>query len=666
MSVQFRGMREVISELKKIRGKYRIDEGIVVYGEESDGSEHPLLVDADGRLQVDIVAAIGSVDVSDRAGRLLGIVYGSQGEQLQQRATSFDLLVQLRNAGSEIDPRDRNWTITETVPVSATDLDIRDLAKTQDELYAVLRTDAGVAYDARDRNWTITETVSVDDDGGSLTVDGTVGITEIETDDLDSGAGTDTQAIIGIALEASGGHDLLKEGASDGSLLSDIADRAARLLGIAYGDVGQLLQRAATRDLIVQLRTGGATEYDARDRNWTISETVSVDDDGGSLTVDGTVAISEINTDDLDTGGGADTQAIIGLALAASGGHVLLNEGGVSNSILSDVADRAARLLGVVYGSQGQQLLQRATSYDLQAQLRNAGSEIDPRDRNWTITETVPVDSELPAAAALSDAKANPTVPDVGSFLHVLNPVAGDWDRARSVETGGGVTTGILGVGLYVFDGTDWERMRTGVADGMLPFTVPSVLLYGFSGGSRWDRLRTTEEGGGVTVGLLAVGNYVFDETDWERRITAQGLSETTAGAAVTLKSLHNDEIPVEPRLIMGYDDTGNANAYRAIAVSALGEIETKAGQSTPSELLKGKGSHDVTDFPCKWAGAFLANPSDKPAMVYVLDDGKRKIPISIRPHDTKIVSRIEAVPVGALGLEILNDGVEATITWWN
>jgi hypothetical protein len=46
-------------------------------------------------------------------------------------------------------------------PVTATDLDIRNLSKLFDEVYAVLRTDAGVAYDARDRNWTITETLNV-------------------------------------------------------------------------------------------------------------------------------------------------------------------------------------------------------------------------------------------------------------------------------------------------------------------------------------------------------------------------------------------------------------------------------------------------------------------------------------------------------------------------
>lgn len=39
------------------------------------------------------------------------------------------------------------WQATQ--PVSATDLDIRNLAKSQDEVYAVLRTDAGAAYDGR-------------------------------------------------------------------------------------------------------------------------------------------------------------------------------------------------------------------------------------------------------------------------------------------------------------------------------------------------------------------------------------------------------------------------------------------------------------------------------------------------------------------------------------
>ena len=47
---------------------------------------------------------------------------------------------------------------------------------------------------------------------------------------------------------------------------------------------------------------------------------------------------------------------------------------------------------------------------------------------------TVTVDSELPAAAALADATANPTVPAVGSFLMGYNGTT--WDRVRTANTG--------------------------------------------------------------------------------------------------------------------------------------------------------------------------------------------------------------------------------------
>jgi hypothetical protein len=59
-----------------------------------------------------------------------------------------------------------------------------------------------------------------------------------------------------------------------------------------------------------------------------------------------------------------------------------------------EVADRAARLLGVVYGSQAQQLLQRAATYDLLIQLRHNGAEVDPRAiRALTATDIVTVQS---------------------------------------------------------------------------------------------------------------------------------------------------------------------------------------------------------------------------------------------------------------------------------
>jgi len=65
------------------------------------------VVDASGnRLPaMDASTRPGYVDMTDRAERLTGVVYGSQAQQLLQRASTYDLIVQLRNAGVEIDPR---------------------------------------------------------------------------------------------------------------------------------------------------------------------------------------------------------------------------------------------------------------------------------------------------------------------------------------------------------------------------------------------------------------------------------------------------------------------------------------------------------------------------------------------------------------------------------
>lgn len=56
----------------------------------------PALLDSSGRLIVKAIPTTGGdtidVNVTDRAARLLGVVYGSQGQKLQQKATTFELL----------------------------------------------------------------------------------------------------------------------------------------------------------------------------------------------------------------------------------------------------------------------------------------------------------------------------------------------------------------------------------------------------------------------------------------------------------------------------------------------------------------------------------------------------------------------------------------------
>lgn len=145
-----------------------------------------------------------------------------------------------------------------------------------------------------------------------------------------------------------------------------------------------------------------------------VQGTVTVGDGAGSLTVDGTVSVgntvtveSELTTADLDTGAGTDTRAVVGIVKAASGGGVLISD---ANPL--PISDAAGSL--TVDGP--------LTDAELRASA-------------VPVSGTVTVDSELPAAAAVADNTANPTVPGVASFPHVFDGTT--WDRAPGTSADG-------------------------------------------------------------------------------------------------------------------------------------------------------------------------------------------------------------------------------------
>lgn len=87
----------------------------------------------------------------------------------------------------------------------------------------------------------------------------------------------------------------------------------------------------------------------------------------GSVTAD-----TELNTDDLDTGAGTDTQAIIGLALAESGGHTLV---GSANPM--PVSDAGSSLTVDTTGTSGLEVVQ--TTHDdlnLNANIQQGNSDV--------------------------------------------------------------------------------------------------------------------------------------------------------------------------------------------------------------------------------------------------------------------------------------------------
>lgn len=113
---------------------------------------------------------------------------------------------------------------------------------------------------------------------------------------------------------------------------------------------------------------------------------LSVDDNGSSLTVDGTVSL----------GAGAASIGILGANSGVDIGDVTINNASGGSAV----------------------------------NIQDGGNSITI-DGTVAISGTVTVDTELPAAAALADATVNPTTPSVGSLTMIFDPVANVWNRAR-------------------------------------------------------------------------------------------------------------------------------------------------------------------------------------------------------------------------------------------
>jgi hypothetical protein len=229
----------------------------------------------------------------------------------------------------------------------------------------------------------------------------------------------------------------------------DVTDRAARLLGVTYGSQGQQIKQTGTNYNLASELYAGGTAYDARSiRALTSSDVVTAAQataanlnatvtqgpagasawkvDGSAVTqpVSGTFwqTTQPVSASSLPLPTGASTaakQPALGTAGSASS-DVLTVQGIASMTPLKvdgsgvtqpvslaaavDVSDRAGRLLGVVYGSQGQQIKQTATNYNLASELYTGGTAYDARSiRALTSSDVV-------TAAQSTAASLNATV----------------------------------------------------------------------------------------------------------------------------------------------------------------------------------------------------------------------------------------------------------------
>lgn len=151
-----------------------------------------------------------------------------------------------------------------------------------------------------------------------------------------------------------------------------------------------------------------------------------------------------------------------------------------------------------------------------------------------SIAATVVVDSELPAAAALTDNFANPTVPGVGGFL--------------------------MG-----WDGTNWDRVGVSATGGRLQVDVIS--------------------GGGSNASVFA-DNGAFTP-DTSSLTVIGGVLNDTAGAALTENDAAAARIDTKRALVFVGEDATTANQKWAIsAAGALSGNITQIGGATPSATV--------------------------------------------------------------------------------
>lgn len=122
--------------------------------------------------------------------------------------------------------------------------------------------------------------------------------------------------------------------------------------------------------------------------------------------------------------------------------------------------------------------------------LVNLGSNNDV-----TVTGTVTVDTELPVAASLTDNFANPTAPAVGAFAMLWDGAT--WDRAPGNAADGLLVNLGANNDVTITGSVDTELpTAAALADATANPTITSVgtFLQGFNG-TTWDRVRTANTG---------------------------------------------------------------------------------------------------------------------------------------------------------------------------
>ncbi|MDQ6722118.1 MAG: hypothetical protein M3003_15170 [Candidatus Dormibacteraeota bacterium] len=411
-----------------------------------EGTLNPLSLDLSGHLRV-VQAAVGggltdtqlratavpvsiaaAVDVSDRAGRLLGVVYGSQGQQLKQTATNFNLQAEVFVGGTAIDPRStRALTSSDTVTAnqgSAAAVASAWPAKISDGTNTV-----GIAGGTAAANETLTDRLKANAELRLLDTAQTVG------SQLVAAKGDQTTGLWVNVKNAS----VAVTNAGTFAVQATLAAETTKVIGTVNQGTSPWVTTANI----------GTTNGLALDATLTGRTQKSQITDG---TRDGTVKAA--STLPLAT----DTAVVVTLRESLSTpvtGTFFQSTQPVSLATNTpDVTDRAARLVGVVYGSQAQQLKQTATNFNAQVEVAVGGTLIDPRSiRSLTSADVVSAAQSGTWTVQLPDVTG--TLGALGA-LNATAAVALTGQHSASMLLAAGTLIGTIVPEVSLDGGTNW------------------------------------------------------------------------------------------------------------------------------------------------------------------------------------------------------------------
>lgn len=273
-----------------------------------------------------------------------------------------------------------------------------------------------------------------------------------------------------------------------------------------------------------------------------------------------------------------DTSGFLKVNLAANAFGTLTVQG----TGTFDVSDRAARLVGVVYGSQAQPLKQTATNFNLASELATGGTLYDARQiRALTSADTVTVTD---GAGALNVIVDSGSVTATNAFL-LDATYTGRMPAGASPANGESNTNTALsriGTYPYIFNGSTWDRW-TGAVSGTVAVSSAFLLDATYTGRMPAGASPADAETNTNTA-LSRIGGYLFgyNGTTWDRlqvdaskflkvnvqACTGCGLSATDGGAftsgASAFTPVGGEYDPSATPLTSGQQGTQALTAYRS------------------------------------------------------------------------------------------------------